>query len=124
MWLIYVVMLLYGVSLVVIDPAENALFAVMLPEDIRQRVNGMGFALQEGGKLVARFAGAGLSAALTLVLFAPQPVAQALGSAAIEQAQAGAPTPRWTWPPQVRRRGARAARRRCRWGRGRPRVRW
>lgn len=59
-WLIYAVMLLYGVSLVLVDPAENALFAIMLPEQIRQRVNGMRLALQEGGKLVAPLLGAGL----------------------------------------------------------------
>jgi Na+/melibiose symporter-like transporter len=61
-WLIYAVMFAYGISLVVVDPAENALFAVMLPQDIRQRINGMRLALQEGGKLVAPLLGAGLFA--------------------------------------------------------------
>src|SRR3954470_6377148 len=59
-WLIYVVMLAYGSSLVLIDPAENALFAVMLPDHVRRRVNGVRLAMQEGGKLVAPLLGAGL----------------------------------------------------------------
>jgi MFS family permease len=59
-WLVYAVMLGYGVSLVLIDPAESALFAVMLPQHIRQQVNGLRLALQEGGKLVAPLLGAGL----------------------------------------------------------------
>lgn len=59
-WLIYVVMLAYGVSLVLIDPAENALFAVMLPDHVRRQVNGVRLAMTEGGKLVAPLLGAGL----------------------------------------------------------------
>jgi Major Facilitator Superfamily len=59
-WLIYVVMLAYGSSLVLIDPAENALFAVMLPDHVRRQVNGVRLAMQEGGKLVAPLLGAGL----------------------------------------------------------------
>lgn len=60
LWLIYAVMLGYGISLALIDPAESALFAVMLPDRIRQRVNGVRMALQEGGRLVAPLVGAGL----------------------------------------------------------------
>lgn len=63
-WLIYVVMVGYGISLILIDPAESALFAVMLPAGIRQRANGIRLALQEGGKLIAPLAGAGLFALL------------------------------------------------------------
>jgi MFS family permease len=59
-WLIYVVMLACGTSLVLIDPAESALFAVMLPDHVRRQVNGVRLAMQEGGKLVAPLAGAGL----------------------------------------------------------------
>ncbi|MCT2583555.1 MFS transporter [Actinophytocola sp. S1-96] len=59
-WLIYAAMLAYGISLVLVDPAENALFAVMLPPDVRRSVNGLRLALQEGGKLVAPALGAGL----------------------------------------------------------------
>jgi MFS family permease len=63
-WLIYAVMLGYGISLVLIDPAESALFAIMLPADIRQRVNGLRLTLQEGGKLAAPLLGAALFVAL------------------------------------------------------------
>jgi Na+/melibiose symporter-like transporter len=63
-WLIYLVMLGYGLSLTLIDPAESALFAVMLPGAVRQRFNGLRLAIQEGGKLVAPLAGAGLFAVL------------------------------------------------------------
>jgi len=63
-WLIYVVMLGYGASMVLIDPAENALFATMLPDDVRRQVNGVRLAMTEGGKLVAPLLGAGLFVAL------------------------------------------------------------
>lgn len=77
LWLIYVVMACYGAALALIDPAENALFVVMLPQDVRERVNGLRMTIQEGGKLVAPLAGAGLFtllgggavAALTAVTF-------------------------------------------------------
>lgn len=59
-WVVYAVMAAYGISLVLIDPAESALFAVMLPPQLRQRVNGIRLTLQEGGKLVAPLLGAGL----------------------------------------------------------------
>jgi MFS family permease len=59
-WLIYVVMFGYGISLVLIGPAESALFANMLPVQVRQQMNGVLLALQEGGKLVAPLVGAGL----------------------------------------------------------------
>jgi len=59
-WLIDAVMLGYGFSLVLNDPAESALFAAMLPTHVRRRINGVRLALQEGGKLVAPLLGAGL----------------------------------------------------------------
>lgn len=61
-WIIFAVMVAYGISLVVVDPAENALFAVMFPRDVRQRINGLRLALQEGGRVVAPLVGAGLFA--------------------------------------------------------------
>ena len=61
-WLLYAVMTCYGVALVLIDPAENALFAVMLPDSARARLNGLRMTIQEGGKLIAPLAGAGLFA--------------------------------------------------------------
>jgi MFS family permease len=61
-WIIFVVMTWYGIVLMVSDPAENALFAEMLPLEIRQRVNGWQLGMQETGRLVAPLAGAGLFA--------------------------------------------------------------
>ncbi len=59
-WVVYAVMIAYGTSLVLTDPAESALFAVMLPTELRQQINGIRLTLQEGGKLVAPLLGAGL----------------------------------------------------------------
>lgn len=61
-WLIYVIMAGYGLHLVLVDPAENALFAQMLPEAVRQRVNGWQLGLRESGRLVAPLLGAALFA--------------------------------------------------------------
>ncbi|HEY2519797.1 MAG TPA: MFS transporter [Streptosporangiaceae bacterium] len=61
-WIIFVVMTWYGIVLMVTGPAESALFAEMLPLEIRQRVNGWQLGLQETGRLVAPLAGAGLFA--------------------------------------------------------------
>ena len=63
-WLIYAVMTCYGAALALIDPAENALFAIMLADDMRARLNGLRMTLQEGCKLVAPLAGAGLFVAI------------------------------------------------------------
>ena len=49
-WLIYAVMTCYGVALALIDPAENALFAIMLDDGARARLNGLRMSLQEGCK--------------------------------------------------------------------------
>ena len=59
-WLIFVAMGAYGVELVLIDPAESALFAEMLPRPVRERVNGWRLGIQETGRLVAPLLGAGL----------------------------------------------------------------
>jgi MFS family permease len=61
-WLIFVVMVGYGFSLVMAGPAEDALFAQMLPTDVRRQVNGWRLGLQEAGRLVAPLVGAGLFA--------------------------------------------------------------
>jgi hypothetical protein len=61
-WIIFGVMTWYGAQLVLSGPAEDALFAQMLPRDLRQRVNGWRLGLQESGRLVAPLAGAGLFA--------------------------------------------------------------
>ncbi len=59
-WLIFVAMSWYGAALAMIDPAEQGLFVVMLQDDERRRINGLRMSLQEGGKLIAPLAGAGL----------------------------------------------------------------
>lgn len=105
LWLIYVVMTCYGAALALIDPAEQALFVVMLPTDERQRVNGLRMSLQEGGKLVAPLAGAGLFslfgggavAAVTAVTF----VVAALSIARLRVLEPPLPTPTGTWPREV-----------------------
>jgi MFS family permease len=61
-WLIFCVMIWSGVNLVASDPAENALFAEMLPLELRQRVNGWRLGLQETGRLVAPLFGAAMFA--------------------------------------------------------------
>ena len=61
-WLIFCVMIWYGVNLAVSDPAESALFAEMLPPDLRQRLNGWRLGLQETGRLVAPLFGAAMFA--------------------------------------------------------------
>jgi Na+/melibiose symporter-like transporter len=57
-------MIWYGANLVASDPAENALFAEMLPLDLRQRLNGWRLGLQETGRLVAPLFGAAVFALL------------------------------------------------------------
>ncbi|HEX5115390.1 MAG TPA: MFS transporter [Pseudonocardiaceae bacterium] len=59
-WLIDLVMVCYGTSMIVLDPAENALFAMLFDDRTRGRLNGLRMSLQEGGKLVAPLVGVGL----------------------------------------------------------------
>jgi len=59
-WLVDAVMVAYGISLDLNTPAESALFAAMLPTDVRRTVNGVRLAIQEGGKLISPLLGAGL----------------------------------------------------------------
>lgn len=59
-WVIFVVMLGYGVVLVLIDPAETALFTELVPAEERGQLNGLRLTLQEGAKLLAPLVGAGL----------------------------------------------------------------
>lgn len=61
-WLVFVVMSWYGLTLVLTDPAENALLADLLPAERLGRMNGLRMTLQEGCKLIAPLAGAGLYA--------------------------------------------------------------
>src|ERR1700722_10157384 len=61
-WLIYLAMAIYGLEWVLLDPAENALFAEIFGDEFRRRINGRRLAIQETGRLVAPLLGAGLFA--------------------------------------------------------------
>lgn len=61
-YLIYTVMLLYGVLNVLIAPAQSALLAGLLPADLRVNANGVLRTVQESLRFVAPLAGAGLFA--------------------------------------------------------------
>ncbi|MEV4704833.1 MFS transporter [Actinoplanes sp. NPDC049316] len=61
-WLIYAVSLGYGLSYLLLDAGESALLPAALPPDRLGDVNGWRSSAQEGMKLVAPLAGAGLYA--------------------------------------------------------------
>ena len=61
-WLIFAVMLAYGVAVVLIDAADNALLAGAVPAAAIGTVNGLRTSAQEGAKLVAPVAGAAVFA--------------------------------------------------------------
>lgn len=61
-WLIYAVSLAYGLSYVLLDAGESALLPAALPPERLGDVNGWRSSAQEGMKLVAPLAGAGLYA--------------------------------------------------------------
>jgi MFS family permease len=61
-WIIFAVMSWYGIQLTLSSPAEDALFAVMLSPDLRQRLNGWALGFQEAGRLISPLFGAGLFA--------------------------------------------------------------
>jgi hypothetical protein len=64
-WLIDVAMAIYGLEGVLLDPAENALFAEIFGDAFRRRINGRRLAIQETGRLVAPLLGAGLFALIS-----------------------------------------------------------
>lgn len=59
-WLIYAVMLLYGALNLLIAPAQSALLAGLLPGELLADANGLLRTAQEGLRIVAPLAGAGL----------------------------------------------------------------
>jgi MFS family permease len=61
-WIIFAVMSWYGIHLTLSGPAEDALFAVMLSRELRQKLNGWSLGFQEAGRLVSPLIGAGLFA--------------------------------------------------------------
>jgi MFS family permease len=80
-WLIFAVSLAYGISYVLLDAGESALLPAALPPSGLGDVNGWRSSAQEGMKLVAPLAGAGLYAwqggAAVAVLSAVMPVVAA-----------------------------------------------
>ena len=62
-WLVFAVMLGYGIGFVLIDAAESAVLPASVDGDVLPRLNGARFSAQEGVKLVAPLAGAALFAA-------------------------------------------------------------
>jgi MFS family permease len=62
-WLIYLVAFLYGIVGSVFYPARSALLRLMLPEDLLAEANGVLSSVQQGLRIVAPLAGAGLYAA-------------------------------------------------------------
>lgn len=62
-WIVYVVMLLYGAVDIVIAPAQSALLTEMLPDDLLATANGALRTAQESLRILAPLAGAGLFAA-------------------------------------------------------------
>ena len=105
LWLIYVVMLGYGTSLVLIDPAETALFTHMLPTSLRQRVNGWRLGMQETGRLLAPLVGVGLFAALggqaVAALDAGTFLVAAAATALLRPPPEPPPPPRLSWRAEV-----------------------
>ncbi|MEW2529032.1 MFS transporter [Streptomyces sp. NPDC047071] len=63
-WLIYVVMLLYGLSYSFVDPAQAAFLRVLVPEDRLADANALTQTVKQGLRLISPLAGAGLYAAL------------------------------------------------------------
>jgi MFS family permease len=61
-WLIYAVMLAYGISYVLLDAGESALLPAALPAGLLGSVNGWRSSAQEGMKLIAPLAGAAIYA--------------------------------------------------------------
>ncbi len=62
LWLIYAVMLLYGLLNLLIPPAQSALLAGVLPADLLPDANAALRTIQEGLRVLAPLAGAGLFA--------------------------------------------------------------
>ncbi|MGH7918455.1 MAG: MFS transporter [Candidatus Dormibacteraceae bacterium] len=61
-WLIWVVMVLYGVSNVLLGPAQSALLTVVVPDDLLADANGALQTVAQGLRLITPLAGAGLFA--------------------------------------------------------------
>lgn len=100
-WLIYAVMLLYGVLNVLIAPAQSALLTALLPRDLLGDANAVLRTVQEGLRVLAPLAGAGLFTVLGGPAVVALDMATFLAAAALtarirvtETQVAAAPAPR------------------------------
>ena len=59
-WIVFVVMALYGIEATLMDPVEDALFAQMFTTGFRRKINGWRLTIQETGRLAAPLLGASL----------------------------------------------------------------
>ncbi|MFD5450898.1 MFS transporter [Streptomyces sp. NPDC003470] len=59
-WILFTVLIVYGVSTVLMDAAEAAMVASAVPEELRGDFNGLRLTANEGMKLLAPLLGAGL----------------------------------------------------------------
>ncbi|GLZ39715.1 hypothetical protein [Actinokineospora sp. NBRC 105648] len=62
LWLLFAVMVVYGVTYVALSAAESAVLPAVVPAELLGHVNGLRLAAAEGTKLAAPLAGAGLFA--------------------------------------------------------------
>ncbi|MEU7487818.1 MFS transporter [Streptomyces sp. NPDC042319] len=105
-WILFAVLLLYGVSSVLLDAVEAALVATAVPQELRGDFNGLRMTANEGMKLLAPLLGAGLFvrfggptvALLDAVTFAVAAAAFAL--LRVEEPATG-PPPGERWTTQV-----------------------
>jgi MFS family permease len=97
-WLIYAVMLAYGISYVLLDAGESALLPAALPATVLGDVNGWRSSAQEGMKLIAPLVGAALyswhGGPAATVLAATTPILVAGLYALVRLDRAVAATPR------------------------------
>ncbi len=59
-WIVFAVMVVYGLEATLMDPAEDALFAQMFTTEFRRGITGWRLTIQETGRLIAPLLGAGL----------------------------------------------------------------
>lgn len=104
-WLIFIVLLGYGLVLVVLDPAETALFTEIVPVEERGALNGLRLSLQEGAKLAAPLLGAGLfvvaGAHGVVALDAATFAVAAVVAARIRSRPGPPPRPPASWPVEL-----------------------
>ncbi|EFE73645.1 MFS transporter [Streptomyces filamentosus] len=119
-WLLFAVLVLHGASGVVLDAAESALVAGTVPASLLADFNGLRMTANEGMKLVAPLAGAGLyvrfggpavallaaaTCALAALVFAKLPVRETPGTANPARDSApgleSAPAPAGSWRDEL-----------------------